>query len=74
MFLRSKSQTAGADRTHRFSCPRWPFVAWYRGSVHEGGSNRCAYAEPCGDELPPKIPVGSTVEDFTNALVDHPKT
>lgn len=31
------------------------------------------YAEPCGDEPPPNIPVGPTVEDFTNALVDHPK-
>ena len=31
------------------------------------------YAEPCGDEPPPNIPVGPTVDDFVGALVDHPK-
>lgn len=31
------------------------------------------YAEPCGDEPPPNIAVGPTVEDFVSALVDHPK-
>jgi hypothetical protein len=31
------------------------------------------YAEPCGDEWPPNIIVGPTVEDFVSALVDHPK-
>ena len=31
------------------------------------------YAEPCGDEPPPNIPVGPTVDDFVNALGRHPK-
>ena len=31
------------------------------------------YAEPCGDEPPPSIPVGPNVEDFVSALVAHPK-
>lgn len=31
------------------------------------------YTEPCGDEWPPNIIVGPTVEDFVSALVEHPK-
>jgi hypothetical protein len=59
----------GAPR-HSVSLPNVgaPDGAWL---VFERGAS--LYAEPCGNTPPPTIQVGPTVDDFANAVADHPK-
>jgi hypothetical protein len=58
---------AGAPRHSIWTTDQANNGAWV---TFERGAS--LYAEPCGDQAPPDIPVGPTVDDFANALVAHP--